>query len=260
MYPANLYGTKFGFEDLPDLVTVTMWNTQIDELVCGPEEFYKVDDPYVVDGFAGELTVLYKTDDYFNEGGESAYHAMAIRNNQYETFSVETCAISEEDCGEFFNIPRSNEAKLIINNLFILFRESWEISRLFDQQFGNTSDSFPESVSISDGSINLTGNRTAKILFNKFFPSTESTDCQDFFVRPPIFCIIPPEEEEAFEGDSSLYKTSNSSYFIFYDYVFVDGVLVSDSCKWILNTPSGPIAKTGPQNSPLGTYGSFTVS
>jgi hypothetical protein len=261
MYPANLYGTKFGFEDLPEFVTVSLFFTPGSGVNCNSMIFYKLDEPEIYTTGDFPIIAIWKTDFAFEEN-EVQRDTRILGISPNGTYGIRTK--SENFEGEEVEISIKFPGIRIEQGPFnrILFREIWNSYALDGlEQPSLIQDSFPESVVISDGSTVLTGSRQTKILFDSIEPQEpdpfQAIYCPSFeyFVRPPILC-----GDELNLADVSLYKTSNSGYFIFYDYVFVDQVLVSDSCKWILNTPSGPIEKTGPQNSPLGTYGSFTVS
>jgi hypothetical protein len=283
MYPANLYGTKFGFEDLPEFVTISIGDQAgggsgfID---CEPIIYYKLNEPEIYTASPEPIIAIWKTDfDFFDDGSERYTGILGIDSGVYKVKTKYECY--DPDCGPEFG-TKIQGGRVFIDGPpleTILFREIWNSNALIEYNGpAIIQDSFPESVTISDGSIFLTGMRKPKILFDTIEGGITITFnyCQEFeyLVRPPILCKDSSETASSaglgdpdvfYPGDSSLYETSNSSYYIYYDYVFSAisppfSSPLSDSCKWILNTPSGPIAKTGPQNSPLGTYGSFTVS
>jgi hypothetical protein len=262
MYPANLYGTKFNFEDLPEFVTVSLFFIPGDGVKCNSMIFYKLDEPEIYTTGDFPITAIWKTDfDFYDDGLERYTTILGISPGGTYGIATKYECLNEFYCGPSGIIWGGQRIEQGPFNR-ILFREIWNSYTLDGlEQPSLIQDSFPESVVISDGSTVLTGSRQTKILFDSIEPQEpdpfQAIYCPSFeyFVRPPILC-----GDELNLADVSLYKTSNSDYFIFYDYVFVDHVLVSDSCKWILNTPSGLIEKTGPQNSPLGRYGSFTVS
>jgi hypothetical protein len=274
MYPANLYGTKFDFEDLPEFVTVSLSFTPGDGVNCNSIIFYKLNEPEIYSTGDFPIIAIWKSDfDFIDDGLERFTTILGISPS--DTYGIRTKyeCLDESECGPDFGTQIRDAGIRIEQGPFnkILFREIWNSFTLDGFEYPSLiQDSFPESVTISDGNITLTGSRQTKILFDSILPdpdtgfTTKFCSDSEYFVRPPVIC-----ENDPYPGDSSLYKTSSSGYFIYYDYVFNDigtaatpsfSSPISDSCKWILNTPSGPIAKTGPQNSPLGTYGSFTVS
>jgi hypothetical protein len=239
LYPANLFNVNFEYEDLP--ATLEMADPQGSTIVY--RTFTKLNPPIVVSGSSGTTTLYYREPGFINFDGAEEFGAIHVSSGQW----VEVTYVGPSEFGEGpFWLPESNSGYASNNLCFQLGpdpdgNDVW----LFDP-FADTltvTDSDNDSVAVSRGE-------------REEYP-TSATPAP----------LVLPFSECGFENFvTNIGKYTGSGTLLFYDFVFSPDeqeipVVISNSCKWTIQTSAGTFQKIGTQNTPVGNYaGGFTVS
>jgi hypothetical protein len=284
LYPPNLFGIKYNFEDLPSSVNLAA--VSFFEGPVGPFIFNKLSEPRPSsinfdsggERFSIPVMVFYEylVDGSTIDTGYSnafAKRALGISGGKwttvyenYEIFYGESAGI-ETDCNPC-GVPDEEMPQYFGGDS--LFYEAVLYSD--DGQNPIVLDPFPDSISFTfeDVLVNLTrGNRVALGPSYYAGPNTQVLPAVDCFINRASDVIEPYEGylEELiagyyaavtgwYKGYANIGEAGELPFSLYYDY----GVRDEDSCKWTLQTPYAKYRKSGTQDTPLGNYGPFTIS
>jgi len=285
LYPASEYGVNFFFEDLPDTLELGLADTQGGPLAAPPFIYSKVDSPYYVTGGSsnvGEALVLYKgpTEFFASEGGilESVYEAISLieeLGQNYRSIGVYECITG--DCGgarvEIIE-PKYVFAGFSSNGggapLYIQPGNIEDLNEGGGSPKAVSSDPFPHTLTVLGLGTTAQVSRRERVLFDWTGTNPPFQNRFDVYVFPYTFCFENNPDVGGLKFMDNIGFYSGANFSVYFDYVVnftvIEGTgdtlptIKSNSCKWKLKTPDGVFTKSGTQGSPIGSYGSYTVS
>ena len=252
LYPGDLMNVKFNHNDLPD-------NMQfVEDQLSGELDYFSITkiSPFFATPYSNtELpaTFYYKTpsetDPYT---GAELFSGVAIASGrdywQWARYIGPSAEYPEEPSGVITGDTGSNYA--FTHNYLCSELGPIPDSTRFYWMFDLFADTL--TVTFSAGTQTVTrGTRT------QYPPSPNAENTP--MVLPYVICANPDFEYAV------LGRYYGGAYSVYFDYIIAytpqGRILISDSCKWKIKTPTGTFEKIGNGNTPVGSYGGgYTVS
>ena len=256
LYPGNLMNVKFNQNDLPD-------NMQfVDNPSGGDQEYFSLTkiNPFFANAYSNtnrSATFYYKTPSETDpDTGQELFSGVAIASGlnywQWARYIGPSAEYPEEPYGAITGDVGTNYAR-DWNYLCSEVTPGRE-----DIHFYWMFDLFADTLTV----ISPTGSQSVT-RGNRFqYPPTVNVP------NPPMVLEYTPCPERGFsQGYPVLGRYYGGAYSVYFDYIIAytpppqGRILISDSCKWKIKTPTGTFEKIGNGNTPLGSYGGgYTVS
>ena len=249
LYDSSLYEVKYDFNDLPDLIDVTIVGGA-DEYTAG-ERFTLSKNSTATNGF---FTPLYIESGFFDidfeEEGIVFYRgglAVFIETRFGRVKRWTQAKYSQKSSGEWFeNDYQWGRQRFLIQN------------QNNNEDFTNARvlDFFANSYSVSDSSSSVTVVRATSpdTQWGGEYPDYSSEDI------PLLFCETEPDFFEPYFSPG-LWSGSGARLFFSDIRDFDTGEIIETDCVWKIKIGSDVYVKSGDQNTPVGSYaGGFTVS